>query len=122
MTSPQDSIPVRIYKKFSYAFVGLIDGILHDFSIQLQFGFATFALIVAIVFKFTDIETSILMVCIGMVLCFEYLNSAVEAMIDHLEPKFTPQAKVAKDLGSASVGLSALVSLIIGLMFLFNHI
>jgi len=122
MTSRPGNIFIRVYKKFSYAFVGLIDGILHDSSIQLQFCFATFALTVAIIFKFTDIEISILMVCIGMVLCFEYLNSAVEAMIDHLEPKFTPQAKVAKDLGSASVGLSALVSLIIGVLFLLNHI
>jgi undecaprenol kinase len=122
MTSPQDSVLVRIYKKFRYAFVGLVDGILHDFSIQLQFVFATFALAVALIFKFTYIEISILMVCIGMVLCFEYLNSAVEAMIDHLEPKFSPQAKLAKDLGAASVGISALVALIIGVLFLLNHI
>jgi len=122
MTLPRVSALRRIYNKFYYAFAGLFDGILHDFSIQLQFCFATFALIVALVFHFTVIELSILMVCIGMVLCFEYLNSAVEAMIDHLEPKFAPQAKIAKDLGAASVGLSALVALIIGVMFLFNHL
>jgi len=122
MTSPQDSALRRIIMKFYYAFAGLFHGILHDFSIQLQFCFAAFALTVALIFQFTVIEISILMVCIGMVLCFEYLNSAVEAMIDHLEPKFAPSAKIAKDLGAASVGLSALVSLIIGVMFLLNHI
>lgn len=122
MPSPQDSAFRRVYMKFYYAFAGLIDGILHDFSIQLQFCFAAFALSVALIFHFTVIELSILMVCIGLVLCFEYLNSAVEAMIDHLEPKFAPDAKVAKDLGAASVGLSALVALIIGVMFLLNHI
>jgi diacylglycerol kinase len=122
MTSPRDSAFHRIAMKFYYAFTGLFDGILHDFSIQLQFCFAAIALAVALIFRFTVIEISILMVCIGMVLCFEYLNSAVEAMIDHLEPKFAPAAKTAKDLGAASVGLSALISLIIGVMFLFNHI
>ncbi len=122
MTSHPDKPLIRIYKKFYYAFSGLLDGILHDFSIQLQFVFAAIALSVALIFHFTVIETSILMICIGLVLSFEYLNSAVEAMIDHLEPKFSPQAKLAKDLGAASVGLSALIALIVGIMFLLNHI
>lgn len=122
MTSPRVNPFRRIYNKFYYAFAGLFDGILHDFSIQLQFCFAAFALAVALFFRFTVIELSILIVCIGLVLCFEYLNSAVEAMIDHLEPKFAPEAKIAKDLGAASVGLSALVALIVGVLFLFNHL
>jgi len=122
MTSRPDSALVRIYKKFHYAFAGLIDGILHDFSIQLQFVFAGIALAISLIFQFTVTEISILMVCIGMVICFEYLNSAVENMIDHLDSRFSKQAKTAKDLGAASVGFSALVSLIIGVMFLLNHI
>ena len=122
MTSPHDNPLQRIIKKFAYAFEGLFDGLLHDFSIQLQFGFAAFALMVAIVMRFTVMETAVLLICIGMVLCFEYLNSALESMIDHLEPKFSKEAKLAKDLGAASVGLSALISLIIGLLFIFNHL
>jgi len=122
MTSSNVSPLTRIYKKFYYAFAGLFHGLLYDFSIQLQFGFAGIAVAVGLFFHFTVIELSMLLICIGMVLCFEYLNSAVESMIDHLEPKFAPEAKVAKDLGAASVGLSALISLIIGVMFLLNHI
>jgi undecaprenol kinase len=72
--------------------------------------------------RFSVMETAVLLICIGMVLCFEYLNSGLEAMIDHLEPKFSKEAKVAKDLGAASVGLSALISLIVGLLFIFNHL
>jgi diacylglycerol kinase len=122
MTSPHDNPIQRIIKKFAYAFEGLFDGMLHDFSIQLQFGFATFALLVAWIMRFTVMETAILLICIGLVLCFEYLNSALESMIDHLEPKFSKEAKVAKDLGAASVGLSALISLIVGLLFIINHL
>lgn len=122
MTSPRDNPIQRIIKKFAYAFEGLFDGLLHDFSIQLQFGFAIFALMVAIVMRFTVMETAVLLICIGLVLCFEYLNSALESMIDHLEPKFSKEAKIAKDLGAASVGLSALISLIVGLLFIFNHL
>ena len=105
MTSPRDNPIQRIIRKFAYAFEGLFNGLLHDFSIQLQFGFAALALLVAWAMRFTVIETAVLLICISMVLCFEYLNSALEAMIDHLEPKFSKEAKIAKDLGAASVGL-----------------
>jgi len=121
MTSRPDNPIQRVIKKFAYAFEGLFDGMLHDFIIQLQFGFAAFALLVAILMRFTVMETAVLLICIGLVVSFEYLNSALGSMIDHLEPNFSKEAKIAKDLGAASVGLSALISLIIGLLFIFNH-
>lgn len=112
----------RVLWKFHYAFTGLINGLRYDSSIQLQVFFAIIALSIAIIFKFTQTELVILIVCIGFVLSFEYLNSSLEAMLDRLQPDVHPMAKQAKDLGSASVGISALISLIIGLIFLFNHI
>ena len=112
----------KLLWKFHFAFTGLINGLRYDSSIQLQVVFALIALSIAIIFKFTQIEFVILTICIGFVLSFEYLNSSLEAMLDRLQPNVHPIAKQAKDLGSASVGISALISLIVGLIFLFNHI
>jgi undecaprenol kinase len=113
---------LRVLWKFHFALIGLINGLRYDSSIQIQVLFAAFALSIAILFRFTQTEFVILIVCIGFVLSFEYLNSALEAMLDRLQPNVHPLAKQAKDLGSASVGISALISLIVGLIFLFNHL
>ncbi|MEI7667994.1 MAG: diacylglycerol kinase [Erysipelotrichaceae bacterium] len=120
--SSKSNLLYRVLWKFHFAINGLINGLRYDSSIQIQVLFAAIALSIAYIFRFTQIEFVILTICIGFVLSFEYLNSALEAMLDRLQPNVHPLAKQAKDLGSASVGISALISLIVGLIFLFNHL
>lgn len=112
----------RLLFKFSVAFNGLVEGLVTDFSIQLQFFFAICAIVVAIIFKFTYIEWSIWLICISMVLTLEYLNSSFESMMDRLDPSYHLLTKKAKDLGAAAVLISALFSLIIGFIFICQHI
>lgn len=119
----QNGNPIqKLIFKFTVAFNGLIEGLVTDFSIQLQFFFAFCAMIVAIVFKFTYIEWSIWLICIALVIALEFLNSSFENMMDRLDPSYHLLTKKAKDLGAAAVLISALFSLIIGLIFIFQHI
>ncbi len=53
-----------------------------------------------------------------LVLGLELLNSAIEAIIDLIDPGYHPLAKRAKDLGAAAVLLAAGVALIVGLLTL----
>jgi diacylglycerol kinase (ATP) len=48
-----------------------------------------------------------------MVLIVELLNSAIESVVDLVSPDHNPYAKQAKDLGSAAVLLSVILSLIL---------
>lgn len=119
----QEGNPIqRLILKFQVAFNGLIEGLLTDFSIQLQFIFAFFAIIIAFIFNFTYIEWSIWLICISMVITLEYLNSSFENVIDRLDPSFHVLTKKAKDLGAAAVLISALFSLVIGIIFIFQHL
>lgn len=43
-----------------------------------------------------------------LVLAFELVNTAIEAVVDHVLPDISPVAKKAKDCGSAAVALSAI--------------
>lgn len=112
----------KLVFKFQVAFNGLIEGIVHDFSIRIQFAFALLAIIIAYIFAFTYIEWSIWLLCIAIVISLEYLNSSMEQMMDRLDPSYHVLTKKAKDLGAAAVLVSALVSLIIGLIFVINHL
>jgi len=119
----QEGNPIqRLILKFQVAFNGLIEGLLTDFSIQLQFIFAFIAIIIALIFNFTYIEWSIWLICISMVITLEYLNSSFENVIDRLDPSYHVLTKKAKDLGAAAVLISALFSLVIGIIFIFQHI
>ena len=112
----------KLVFKFQVAFNGLIEGIVHDFSIRIQFGFAIVAIIIAFLFNFTYIEWSIWLLCIAIVISLEFLNSSMEQMMDRLDPSYHVLTKKAKDLGAAAVLVSAIVSLIIGLIFVINHL
>jgi diacylglycerol kinase len=48
------------------------------------------------------------------------LNSALEALADHLHPDQHPQIGVAKDLAAAAVLIASMVAAAVGAAFLFS--
>lgn len=112
----------KLYLKFKVAFEGLKEGMTSDFSIQLQLMFSVLAIIIAFIFRFNEIEWAIWLICIGLVVTLEFLNSAFEQMLDRFDPSYHALTKRAKDLGAAAVLVSALISLVIGLLFMFKHL
>lgn len=122
MKSQEGNSIQKLYFKFSVAFYGLIEGLKTDFSIQLQCFFALIAIIVAFIFHFNYIEWSIWLICISMVITLEYLNSSFESMMDRLDPSYHVLTKKAKDLGAAAVLISALFSLVVGILIISQHL
>ena len=53
-----------------------------------------------------------------MVFCAEFLNTAIEAVVDLASPEFHPLAKIGKDVGAAAVLVAALAAVLIGLLIL----
>lgn len=112
----------KLVLKFKVAFEGLWEGLSSDFSIQLQVLFSLLAVLLAFIFKFNEIEWAIWLICIGLVVTLEYLNSAFEQMLDRFDPSYHHLTKRAKDLGAAAVLVSALISLVIGIIFMVKHL
>jgi diacylglycerol kinase (ATP) len=63
-------------------------------------------------------QWAILILTIGGVWTAEFLNTALEAVVDLASPQTHPLAKVGKDVGAAAVLISAVSALLIGLMIL----
>jgi diacylglycerol kinase len=61
---------------------------------------------------------AILVLTIGTVWTAEFINTALEAVVDLASPQKHPLAKVGKDVGAAAVLIAALLSVIIGLLIL----
>jgi diacylglycerol kinase (ATP) len=61
---------------------------------------------------------SILSLAIGLVWTAEFLNTALEAIVDLASPKVHLLARVGKDVGAAAVLIAALVAALIGLFIL----
>jgi diacylglycerol kinase len=61
---------------------------------------------------------AILVLTFMVVWMAEFMNTALEALVDLVSPEFHPQAKVAKDVAAAAVLVGACGAVIIGLLIL----
>lgn len=63
-------------------------------------------------------DWAVLLLTIGMVWTAEFINTALEAVVDLASPQLHPLAKVGKDVGAAAVLIAAFSSVLIGLLIL----
>lgn len=63
-------------------------------------------------------DWAILIITIAMVWMAEFLNTALEIVVDLASPNLHPLARVGKDVGAASVLIAAMSAAIIGILIL----
>lgn len=65
---------------------------------------------------------AVMAVTIGLVMATELLNTAIEALADHLHPQRHEAIKITKDVAAAAVLVSSVLALIVGCAFVFDQI
>lgn len=104
-----------LLSKFKYAFRGLLSCV-SDRSVTLQFAIAFIVLIIAYFFRFSLIEWCILLLCCGLVIICEMVNSCFELLLDFIHPDYHNKIKVMKDKGAGFVLFASIVAFIIGVL------
>jgi diacylglycerol kinase len=66
----------------------------------------------------SHIQWAVLTLTIGFVLVSEMLNTVAETLVDLTSPDYHPLAKVVKDVTAGAVLLTAIISVIVGLLVL----
>ncbi len=88
-------------------------------NIKIQIVFAIFAVVMGIVLKINNIEALILVLTIFFVIVSEFMNTAIEMLADLYSTEYNEKIKILKDIGAGAVALSAIASVIVGIiMFL----
>lgn len=76
-------------------------------------------MIVGSLLQVNAVEAAILAVMISLVLVLELLNTALEAVVDlTVEQNYHELAKIAKDCAAGAVLISAIASIIVGIILL----
>jgi diacylglycerol kinase len=121
MKLPREALN-RLIKKFRAAIDGIIVGLKTDRSIRFQW---LIALGVFVVFFLVGIELNDwlwIILCIGMVVSVEHINSAIEELADFVEPQYSEHIKRIKDFSSAGVFILSIASAMVGLMILLKYL
>ena len=105
-------------RSFGHAFRGWWHVLKTQHNAWIHAVVAVLVFILALWLKLSTQDWAILILTITMVFMAEFLNTAIEAVVDLASPAHHPLAKVGKDVGAAAVLISALAAILIGLLIL----
>jgi len=103
---------------FKFAFAGLRHVITSQRNAWIHACITVVVILLAAILKLSYLHWAILVLAIGLVWTAEIMNTALEALVDLASPQQHPLAKIAKDTAAAAVLISAIVSVLIGLIIL----
>ena len=109
------------FKSFTYAFKGIILSI-KERNMKIHVGCAILSILFGFLFNITITEWFVILICIGAVLALEMINTAIEHLVDLVEPNYNPKAGAIKDLAAGAVLVFSIISALIGIMIFGKYI
>jgi diacylglycerol kinase (ATP) len=77
---------------------------------------ACLALALGTALRLSPVELAIIVLCIGLVLVVEAVNSGIEMICDLISPGHDPLVKRAKDISAAAVLIAAAAAVVVALL------
>lgn len=104
------------YKSLGYAISGIIQCIQKERNIKIHLVFMFLVIICGFLFQLSITEWLVCILLFGLVISLELINTAIEAVVDLCTQEYHPLAKIAKDTAAGAVLISAIASVVIGLI------
>ena len=120
-----DKEPFSLKKRiqsFGYAFRGLRDLFIYEHNAWIHLIAAICAVVLGFLYKISIHEWIALSGVIGFVFAMEIVNSAIEKLADVVDSQKNEKIRLVKDLSAAAVLVSAIISVIVGLLIFLPKI
>jgi diacylglycerol kinase (ATP) len=98
---------------FKYSVAGMIYMFRHEQSIKALSLVTVVILLLLVVLDIDTVDAALVLLSLGMVWMGEFINSAVEAVVDLATEEIHPMAKVAKDVAASAVMLGTFIMLVV---------
>ena len=105
-------------KSFKYAMEGWKYVYQNETNIWIHTVVAILVIIMGIWLELSRIDWAILVVTFMAIMMAEFINTAIEAVVDMTMPEIHSLAKTAKDVAAGAVFLGAFGAIIVGLLIL----
>lgn len=106
------------WHRLGFAVAGIVVVWRRERSFRTQVGAAIIAIVLTIVLRPGLLWAAAVTLSVGLVLALELLNSALEAMIDHVHPEIAPAIKIAKDAAAGAVLVASISAAVVGMLML----
>lgn len=112
----------RFITRVRYALQGWVAFFRHETHGQIQAAVAVVIVMAGLFFGITKTEWLMVLLCIGLVLGLEMVNTAIEKLADQTHPERHPQIGLVKDVAAGAVLWASAISVIIGLLIFFPYL
>ncbi len=112
----------KLLKSFSYAFYGIDYALNSDQNLTIHLLAAIIVISAGIILQVKPYEMGLLCLTILFVITTEMINTALEKTVDLVTKEHRIEAKIAKDVSSGMVLISAIGAVIIGLLIFIPYL
>ena len=103
---------------FRYAFQGWFHVLKTQRNAWIHSAIATIVFLLGLWLQLPPRDWAVIILTAALVFSAEFINTAIEAVVDLASPDQHPLAKIGKDVGAAAVLVAALAAVLIGLLLL----
>jgi len=98
---------------FKFAIEGIIYVLSSQANMKIHFFAALLAILLAFLLHIPVTHLLIVLLVIGLVICLEMVNTAIERVVDLATEEYHPFAKTAKDVAAGAVLIAAFLALLV---------
>jgi diacylglycerol kinase (ATP) len=112
----------RLVKSFHYALQGIHYAFRNQQNVRIHLIIGVLVIAAALFFGVNPFEIGILAVMILLVITTEMINTAIEMMVDLITKEHREEAKIAKDVASGMVLITAVGAVVVGLLIFVPYL
>ena len=103
-------------RSFLFAIQGFRTAIRSERNIKVMLAAGACAIVAGLIVQLDALSWAIVLLCCGVVISAELVNTAIETTIDLVSPEFHPLAGRAKDIAAAAVWVLATIVAMVGII------
>ncbi len=112
----------QLLRSFSAAIKGIRVGITGQRNLKIQMGISLLVIVLGISVDLSAGDWGLVATAIGLVITAELMNTAVESLVDRVEPRQNPIAGKVKDVVAGAVLIAALTAVVIGVVVFYKYL
>lgn len=104
----------NIFYSFKYALTGIFESFKEERNMKIHFLMMIIATVLGFVYHISNMEWIACLICFGLVISAELMNSAIESVTNIASPIISEKARFAKDAAAGGVLVMAIISFLVG--------
>ncbi|MFN8300579.1 MAG: diacylglycerol kinase family protein [Chitinophagales bacterium] len=111
---------MKFINGFFYALKGLGVASKEQLNLKIHLLALVVVIVAGIFFDLVAIEWAVIFLTFGLVIATEMVNTAIEYLVDMVQPEFHPQAGKVKDVAAGAVLVAAIIAVAVAITIFGN--